>query len=78
MIDVKLGRDKRKFILYPMYDCFNYPVQHFVIKKSMYLINLHFWTYLLKVSNVNYRRGEAKQKKYKVKGKKKINIPGQP
>lgn len=34
MIDVKLGRDMREFLLYPMYDCFNYPVQHFVIKKS--------------------------------------------
>lgn len=34
MIDVKLGRDKKKFLLYLTYDCFNYPVQHFVIKKS--------------------------------------------
>lgn len=34
MIDVKFGRDMREFFLYLMYDCFNYFVQYFVIKKS--------------------------------------------
>ena len=34
MVDVKLGRDKRKFLLYQMCDCFKYPVQHCVMDKS--------------------------------------------
>lgn len=34
MIDVKFGRDMREFFLYLMYDCLNYFVQYFVIKKS--------------------------------------------
>ena len=34
MVDVKLGRDMRKLILYLLYCRFKYRVQHGVIKKS--------------------------------------------
>lgn len=55
MIDVKFGRDKRKFFLYLMYDCFNYFVQYFVIKKSEDKLDekLKFFDFLVDV-NVKY------------------------